>query len=565
MATVGIAHTPSGMGYWLVASDGGVFAFGDALLFGSMEGLPLNQPVVGMAATPSGQGYWLVAADGGVFTFGDAGFFGSRGGLPLNQPVVGMAATPSGQGYWLVAADGGVFTFGDAGFFCSAVSGVPAPWAIILCHCSDVPVAPGSDQRYVDYFTGSGCGSGSAYDYWHDVSYGRGGLRGTRVFGWFDIGHTVAELTAFQHAAQRQQAFSWGIAAALANQVDLASFPHKIVVLTSGGDHGKTGGGVVLEFADATPLEPTFIFHEMGHEFGLDHSFGENPSPCASGDARPGAYCDMFDIMSAMNVHSFQDSENRRSGPTLNAMSRKRLGWLDASRVFAAGTKLFGETVVLAPLNRQDIDGFTMITFEAPSRDPAQAVPSTYTVEFKEPTGWDRRFLYPHVMLHEIRTDGLVRLLTDFYGGHLDMSPTSEFVAPNMSLVVRLLGLDAATHTATVRIWRLPANGLRQVRIQQIVYNPPGPDVELERVAIINDTADAIDMGQWTLRDLADHVFRFPPFVLDSGFGVTIWTGTGVNNSDNLYWDRHAAVWNNSGDTAVLSDARGTEVARYTY
>jgi hypothetical protein len=37
-------------------------------------------------------GYWLVASDGGVFAYGDAGFFGSHGGKPLNQPIVGMAA-----------------------------------------------------------------------------------------------------------------------------------------------------------------------------------------------------------------------------------------------------------------------------------------------------------------------------------------------------------------------------------------------------------------------------------------------------------------------------------------
>ena len=41
--------------------------------------LRLNQPIVGMAATPDGKGYWLVAADGGIFTFGDAGFYGSTG------------------------------------------------------------------------------------------------------------------------------------------------------------------------------------------------------------------------------------------------------------------------------------------------------------------------------------------------------------------------------------------------------------------------------------------------------------------------------------------------------
>jgi hypothetical protein len=30
-----------------------------------------------MAPTPGGRGYWLVAADGGVFAFGDARFCGS--------------------------------------------------------------------------------------------------------------------------------------------------------------------------------------------------------------------------------------------------------------------------------------------------------------------------------------------------------------------------------------------------------------------------------------------------------------------------------------------------------
>jgi N-acetylmuramoyl-L-alanine amidase len=113
---VGMAATPDGGGYWLVASDGGIFAFGDAGFYGSMGGSPLNRPVVGMATTIDGRGYWLVASDGGIFAFGDAGFYGSMGGSPLNQPVVGMSATPDGGGYWLVAADGGIFAFGDAGF-----------------------------------------------------------------------------------------------------------------------------------------------------------------------------------------------------------------------------------------------------------------------------------------------------------------------------------------------------------------------------------------------------------------------------------------------------------------
>ncbi len=73
-----------------------------------------------MASTHDGQGYWIVASDGGIFNYGDAGFFGSAGSIPLNKPIVGMAATPDGGGYWLVASDGGIFNYGDAGFFGSA-------------------------------------------------------------------------------------------------------------------------------------------------------------------------------------------------------------------------------------------------------------------------------------------------------------------------------------------------------------------------------------------------------------------------------------------------------------
>ena len=88
----GMATPTSGVGYRLVAADGGIFSFGDAAFFGSMGGAHLNQPIVGMAATPDGKGYWEVAADGGIFSFGDAAFFGSMGGAHLNQPIVGMPA-----------------------------------------------------------------------------------------------------------------------------------------------------------------------------------------------------------------------------------------------------------------------------------------------------------------------------------------------------------------------------------------------------------------------------------------------------------------------------------------
>ena len=72
---------------------------------------------VEICSTPSGNGYWICGSDGGVFTYGDAQFHGSLGNVKLEAPIVGMTPTPTGRGYWLLGQDGGVFTFGDAAFY----------------------------------------------------------------------------------------------------------------------------------------------------------------------------------------------------------------------------------------------------------------------------------------------------------------------------------------------------------------------------------------------------------------------------------------------------------------
>ncbi len=164
---VGMASTPDGKGYWMVASDGGIFSFGDAAFYGSTGAIHLNKPIVGMATTPDGKGYWLVASDGGIFTFGDAAFYGSTGAIHLNQPIVGMTTTPSGNGYWLVAADGGIFTFGDAPFFGSTGN--------IHLNSPIVGMTPTSDGRGY-WFTAS---DGGVFSYGDAPFFGSLGGTGT--------------------------------------------------------------------------------------------------------------------------------------------------------------------------------------------------------------------------------------------------------------------------------------------------------------------------------------------------------------------------------------------------
>jgi hypothetical protein len=92
-----------------VASDGGVFAFGDAPFDGA-PGQPMSGRVAALAVAPSG-GYYEAASDGGVFAFGGAPFAGSQGSQGTASPVVAMAVDPDG-GYWEASRAGGVYAFG---------------------------------------------------------------------------------------------------------------------------------------------------------------------------------------------------------------------------------------------------------------------------------------------------------------------------------------------------------------------------------------------------------------------------------------------------------------------
>jgi hypothetical protein len=89
---VGLSPTPDNRGYWLVASDGGVFAFA-APFRGSLGRVTLNKPVNGLVAF--GNGYLMVSSDGGVFNFSNRQFVGSLGAHPPSAPIVGIATNGS--------------------------------------------------------------------------------------------------------------------------------------------------------------------------------------------------------------------------------------------------------------------------------------------------------------------------------------------------------------------------------------------------------------------------------------------------------------------------------------
>jgi hypothetical protein len=102
----------------------------------------------------------------------------------------------------------------------------------------------------------------------------------------------------------------------------------------------------------------------------------------------------------------------------------------------------------------------------------------------------------------------------------------------------------------------------------QIVADPAGPDVAREHLLVRNAGAAPLELAGWTLSDAArrPHVYRFDaPRTLAPGDTLRLWTGRGRDDASQVYWGRRKAVWNNTGDIALLRDPDGAERARATW
>jgi hypothetical protein len=115
-AAVAVVPDATGKGYWLFTANGDSYAFGDALNIGpSPPEAPGGQPPTTAATrTPDGKGFWVLLSNGSVTSYGDAKFYGSCGSIGgCSGTTTALMAEDTGNGYWVATATGNVYTFGD--------------------------------------------------------------------------------------------------------------------------------------------------------------------------------------------------------------------------------------------------------------------------------------------------------------------------------------------------------------------------------------------------------------------------------------------------------------------
>jgi micrococcal nuclease len=173
----------------------------------------------------------------------------------------------------------------------------------------------------------------------------------------------------------------------------------------------------------------------------------------------------------------------------------------------------------------------------------------------------DRRGSFGRLLVYVI-VDGEnfnKQLLTEGYARMFDssFSKRGEFLDAERTARENDVGLwkfEGATPTPTAT----SEPGDSQLTVWDIHEDAQGNDHENlndEYIEFKNTGDEALDLTGWTVADEADHTYRFPKgFTLEPGGVVTLHTGSGTDTDTDLYWGSGRAVWNNGGDTIIVSD-----------
>ncbi|QCC51425.1 MBL fold metallo-hydrolase [Halapricum salinum] len=86
-----------------------------------------------------------------------------------------------------------------------------------------------------------------------------------------------------------------------------------------------------------------------------------------------------------------------------------------------------------------------------------------------------------------------------------------------------------------------------------------------EYIVFENTGDESIDLSGWTVTDDAGHTYTFPAFTLDPSATVTLRTGSGTDTATDLYWGASSPIWNNAGDTVIVTNSTGEQVLSETY
>ncbi|MBI5872089.1 thermonuclease family protein [archaeon] len=144
---------------------------------------------------------------------------------------------------------------------------------------------------------------------------------------------------------------------------------------------------------------------------------------------------------------------------------------------------------------------------------------------------------------------------------------TVYIIQPNEKYRVKLEEAEDEAKEKLLGIWNT-STSTNCISIINFHYNAVGNDNENlnDEYVVFKNKCDPINLNGWSVKDEATHIYTFKNFILSKDATFTLYSGSGSDTNDKLYWNsKKYAIWNNDGDTLYLRDNNGNLVLSYSY
>jgi hypothetical protein len=143
-------------------------------------------------------------------------------------------------------------------------------------------------------------------------------------------------------------------------------------------------------------------------------------------------------------------------------------------------------------------------------------------------------------------------------------STSTATSTPTQTSTATRTSTPTATSTSTATPTKTPSIS-GNILITTIFYDGDGDTEPNEYVEFRNVDTFAIQIGGWTLRDIASHIYTFPTFVIQPNQTCRVYTNQIHPEWCSFSYGSGSAIWNNTGDCAYLRNSASVQIDDYCY